>query len=163
MRFAAAASLVLIYYQLDWRWLRLLVRGSSQTVLSALGHQTRSFDAGGDLYVSVDDTAFCFTAGCTYAALILMAAPFYWRLHSMWAANVFRLGALALLVQFVNLGRLSLALHLSTKGIPWRFVHDVPDTVLHYSILIAAVLGALKRDGLGGRVRAQVPAASARG
>ncbi|HWR13410.1 MAG TPA: hypothetical protein VN577_01175 [Terriglobales bacterium] len=146
VRGAIAGTLALCYYQLDWRWLRLVLRFCTATFLSWLGHEVRPVPSLQDIVLLVDRVAFSFSPNCTYAVLILLVSPFVWRLHLRWTQNVMRVAVLAIMIEGLNVVRVALSIHLARQGVSWNLVHDVPHTVLHYAVLATAIFFAIRAD-----------------
>ncbi|HEY0782089.1 MAG TPA: hypothetical protein VGE98_06540 [Thermoanaerobaculia bacterium] len=144
LRLIALAVLLALYPEIDWGPLRRGVRAVTCRALSAMGHTVgadsgTTFDVDGQALLHV-------TPGCTYARLMLAAAPFVWRFRRRLASNALRLGSFAALLSTINLVRLILAAHFAALGHPWRLVHDAPDLVLHAAVFTATILPALRED-----------------
>lgn len=147
LRLVAMGGLLAVYYALEWRALRQGLREALVPVLGLLGHPSAPLDAGTDLLLVVDGRhAFAIGANCTYADLVLVAAPFCWRFGRPFSVNLLRLGGLAAAVFVVNLGRVAAALALFADGVSWPLAHTVPDLSIHGVFLAVVVLAALRSD-----------------
>ena len=60
--------------------------------------------------------------------------------------NGLHLVLLAAVISLANVFRVSLALHLDSRGVSWGLAHTVPDALIHLVPLTIFVLLALCRD-----------------
>jgi len=144
IRLAALVILLALYGRIDWGPLRHSVCAATAAGLHALGSQPAT-DGGALLFVE-GGPAIRITPGCTYARLFLVSAPFFWRRGASLARNAQLLAAVFVALSIVNVGRLTLALHLLAGGVPWSLAHDALDTAIHTAVLLAAILPALRDD-----------------
>lgn len=136
-----------LYYALEWRFLRSALCDALIRVLPLLGHTAVPLAReSSSILLAGGRVAVAITANCSYADLILTLAPFCWRFQRSFGANLLRLAAVAAAVLPVNVARLALAVHFTLGGVRWPLAHDAPDTILHYLVIVAAVLLALRSD-----------------
>lgn len=145
-RVGAVSLLILLYYSLDWIWLRGIFGAAVASALGYLGHHPISLDAGGAPSLLLKGQPFAITAGCTYADLLFILMPLTWRFRLALATNLLRVAFTALSVFALNLVRVVLALHAYTLGADWTMVHDVPDILIHFSSVLVALLLAVRND-----------------
>jgi hypothetical protein len=146
LRLVALAFLIAIYFSFDWVLLRKLLRSCTAFVLGRAGHHTASIGAGSELFLVVDSELFSITANCTYLDLFLTLAPFCWGGGLRLSTNVRRLTALAVAIFLGNSARVSLALHLKAKGVPWALAHTVPDKLTHCAAVSTFMIAAVRND-----------------
>ena len=136
-----------LYYALEWRFLRAALCDAVIRVLPLLGHTALPLaQESSSILLAGGRVAVAITANCSWADLILILAPFSWRFRRGLRANLLRLAAIAAAVLTVNVARLALAVHFTLGGARWSLAHDIPETILHYLIIVTAVLLALRSD-----------------
>ncbi|NIM14353.1 MAG: hypothetical protein GTO45_20145 [Candidatus Aminicenantes bacterium] len=149
LRLLALGILIVLYHSLDWTLLRLGLRRVVSLFLGFLGYVTAPVDQGSELYLLVDYNCFFeLKTHCIYADVVLFTAPFCWRFQRAFTANMLRLAVLVITVQSLNILRVVFALHLYKGGVSWQLAHNVPDLVIHFTVISTAVLLALRSDRL---------------
>jgi exosortase/archaeosortase family protein len=139
--------LIIVYFGLDWTPIQVFVRDAVTKLLNLLGHHTHSFDGVDGPYVLLDfKNSFRVTAHCTYIDLVLILAAFCWRFNTSLPVNVSRLLLMATVIMALNIVRIALSIHWHHTGISWFFAHNVPHWIIQLSMVISAVLIALKTD-----------------
>lgn len=146
-RFVAVGLLVPLYYELEWRPLCLVAREGVRWLLGLLGHGVTSLDLGDKIYLALTGSgAYEITANCTYADLVLVLAPFVWRVGRPLPSNLCRLTTMATAVFTIDLARVALAVHFHELDVSWQLAHAVPDIAIHMATITCAVLLALRAD-----------------
>lgn len=149
-RLGAVALLVGLYYQVDWSWLARALADAVAGVLHLAGHSVALADDPGGAALVVarparDDQVFVVTANCTYADLVLTAAPLCWAAGLGLRRNLVRLGLLAAAVATLNLARLTWAVAAFAQGVAWRWAHQAPDLLVHTGVLALVLLDLARR------------------
>jgi hypothetical protein len=151
LRLAATAALVGLYYRIDWGWLAHATARAVAVALRLLGHSVAlvADDGGPALIVAPPERglqAFLVTANCTYADLVLAAAPFCWATGLGLRRNVARLGLLTAAVAALNLARLTWAVSAFAQGVAWRWAHQAPDLIAHGGVLALVLFDLARRS-----------------
>ena len=152
IRLLITVVLVIVYFGLDWTYIQVFVRDAVARLLGSLGHNTLSLDAVDGPYILVGfKNAFSITAHCTYIDLVLILAAFCWRFNKSLAVNVSRLLLMAIVIMALNIVRIALSIHCHQAGITWFLAHNLPHWAIQFSIVVSAVVIALKADYLTSR------------
>jgi exosortase/archaeosortase family protein len=147
IRLLITVLLVIVYFGLDWTLIQVFVRDAVTRLLGLLGHKTLSFDAVDGPYILVGfKNTFSITAHCTYIDFVLILAAFCWRFNTSLVVNLSRLLLMATVIMALNIIRIVLAIHFHQTGVSWFFAHNVPHWIIQLSMVIPAVLIALKTD-----------------
>jgi exosortase/archaeosortase family protein len=147
IRLLITVVLILVYLGLDWTPIQVFVRDAVAKLLGLLGHHTLSLNPVDGPYILVDfKNSFSITAHCTYIDLVLILAAFCWRFNTSLIVNVLRLLLMATVIMALNIVRIVLAIDCHQTGISWFFAHNVPHWAIQLSMVISAVLIALKTD-----------------
>lgn len=139
---AASAAGYALFRLLDWGWLQTPVRGAVAALLAAWGDHVRL--EGPDL-LYIGDRAHRISADCTYMELCLVVLPFLWFAGASRLRNVGRVVAVLLGIQLLNVARVTAAIHFGAAGLDRFWVHDLPDQLFYWPVLLACVtLGVLR-------------------
>lgn len=126
----------LLFYSTSWLPLQMLIA----RCLSAIVNISTSYKTSvSSVVLSVSNYTYMITAECTYADLFLICIPFLLRPHSHYRTNLFILIAFAFLIICLTLARILIAIVLHNAGITWCYVHDYPDYLIYYSLILTVV------------------------
>lgn len=152
IRLLITVVLVIVYFGVDWTPIQVFVRDAVTKLLGLFGHNTLSLDAVDGPYILVGfKNTFRITAHCTYIDLVLILAAFCWRFNKSLVENVSRLLLMAAVIMALNILRIALSIYCHQTGISWFFAHNVPHWAIQFSMVISAVLIALKTDYVASR------------
>jgi hypothetical protein len=148
-RFAAALTLIGIFYALDWTIVRVALRNTLCRCLEASGYAPERFSYGGSPAIRVGTFAYHYTADCTYLDLLLVIAPFLWIRDASLVRNVRRILLAALLILGGNVFRNYAVICFTVRGIDWRCAHDIPDYAIWWPTVVIVGWFSLRRDLYG--------------
>src|SRR5262249_11954849 len=118
-RLASLCVLMIAYYALDWRVVRIGQRSACAAALKCAGYESKvvaripadaPFEDGnayerlmdriahkddGTVALLVNGLLLSITPDCTYLDLVLIIAPFLWRPRLRWRSNFVRLGVMS--------------------------------------------------------------------
>lgn len=147
LRVGAVAFLYLVLEALDWTWLHRGVREAVAFCLEHLNHGVvLGLSDAGSSCLGVDGTQFRITRGCTYINVAMTLAPFLWRFQNGLDRNLLWLLCWFVVIFAINIARLVFAAHFRLSEWTWSAAHDWPNQILRWSIVVPAVLLALRAD-----------------
>lgn len=146
LRLVILIILMLLYYNLNWYFLREVLNNVIAKILNISGQICITYNTGNSSYMLVNGNRYSITAHCTYLDLIFITAPFCWRYQLKLFTNLTRLAGFALVVFTFNIIRIIIALYLYHKGHPWDLVHNLPDILIHIIVITLCVCLAIRID-----------------
>ncbi len=145
-RLVALALVVVLSRYPDWMALREVLGHLASTLLAAMGHLSEVRSSPDEVLIQAGSQSYRITETCSYVDLILMLTILSWRDRSPFLPNILVAGALSVLVMGLNAGRIALLAHWTAAGTSWYWAHDLPDSVLYWSVFGLTALGCLRRD-----------------
>jgi len=135
-----------VFEIIPWGPLPRLQRDLTGSALHALGYRAVPIESEGVPTIVADRRHYTFTPECTYVDLLLMVLPFVWDVRPGVARGCLRVLVVSTVVLAGNFVRVTIALALHIDGGSWFLCHDLPDTIVFYPAVCAALIWRLRRD-----------------
>lgn len=145
-RLVALALVVVLSRSLDWIPLREGLGHLASAMLTTMGHVSEVRSSSDEVLILSGSQSYRITETCSYVDLLLMLTILSWRDRRPFLWNIQVAGALSVLVTGLNAARIALLAHWASAGTSWYWAHDLPDSVLYWSVFGLSALGWLRRD-----------------
>lgn len=146
IRIIAICILMIIYYAIQWNFLRQFLAFSLERIFSYTGNSNIHFLHDDSYNLLVNGNPFILTSNCTYIDLALIIAPLCWRLDQSIRRNLSGIILITCLILFLNVFRIWAAIYFYQSGASWISAHNIPDIFIHLIIITMCTLSALNAD-----------------